>query len=199
MWDRGYGFPDRIVTRLRYDNAGAMTTTSGSIAKQVWAMNSCFDPDVTGGGHQPLYFDQFSTIYDQYAVIKSKVIVRMSQDAAAAVPVVAGIVGDDDGSTSTTFATLMEKSHGTSRILGLGGGGHDQVLFKAKFDCRKHLTIDPFTSESYKTSIGSNPTEAYDVLQWGLSIDGTTTQTWHYIVEIHYTVLFTELKDVSQS
>lgn len=158
MWDRGYGFPDRIVTRLRYDQVGNMTTTGGSIVKQVWRANSVFDPDFTGAGHQPLYFDQFAAIYNQYAVIKSKITTVFTMSEGGTVPILCGLVGDDDGTTSTTFATLQEKSHGSSRVLMPTTGANNCIVMSERFHCKKHLTIDPFSSETYKTAIGSNPT-----------------------------------------
>ena len=41
---------------------------SNGIAKQYMRMNSLFDPDQTGTGHQPYYFDQFAALYNRYTV-----------------------------------------------------------------------------------------------------------------------------------
>lgn len=198
FYNQCFGFPDRILTKLRYDDVITLTSTSGSIGKQVFGMNNCFDPDVTGTGHQPLYFDQFSAIYNQYAVVKSKIKVRLAQELSSNKAMIVGIVGDDNGTTSSTFSTLMEQSHGNTKVLGIGSADSLSYLSQ-KFHCKKMLTIDPYTSETYKTAIGSSPTEAWDVLVWTITMDGTTTQTIRFIVEIQFTVLFTELKDVSQS
>lgn len=199
MYNRTFGFPDRIITRLRYDNVGSFTSTTGAIAKQVYRMNSLFDPDKTGGGHQPLYYDQLNTVYDQYAVIKSRIRHTLVAKENNTVPWIVGTCGDDDGTTSTTFQTLMEKSHGHTRVLGLPTSGNDIQSLSDKFNCRKMLTIDPFTSETYKTAVGSDPTEEWDNLVWALPLDGATTETLYVKTEIIFTVLFTELKDVAQS
>lgn len=199
MYDRGYGFPDRIETRLRYDQVGNMTSTVGSIGKQVFRMNSLFDPDFTGAGHQPLYYDQLSAIYNQYAVIKSHITVTFTCKETATVPFIIGLVGDDDGTTAATFSTLQEKSHGRSKVLGLPNGGSNVLTMTDKFNCQKMLTIDPYASETYKTLTSANPAEGWFSQVWCISADGATTQALYYKAEIIYTALFTELTDVTQS
>ena len=41
-------------------------------------MNSLFDPDQTGTGHQPYYFDQFAALYNRYTVLGSKLTAEFS-------------------------------------------------------------------------------------------------------------------------
>ena len=38
----------------------------------------CADPNHTGVGHQPLYFDQLMTIYNHYIVIGAKITVKFT-------------------------------------------------------------------------------------------------------------------------
>jgi len=63
------GFPDSIVTRLRY-NVFRSFSVSGTTGQDVYQFkcNSMFDPDLTSTGHQPLYRDQLYTVY-KYAVV----------------------------------------------------------------------------------------------------------------------------------
>lgn len=69
--------PRRYMCKLTYSQ---IITLSGSgvrrSADQVFSMNSCFDPDISGGGHQPRYFDQFSTMYSMYRVLGSSISVK---------------------------------------------------------------------------------------------------------------------------
>jgi len=57
--------PQRFITKLKY--AGTVTTG----ANGAWALrlNSLFDPDATGTGHQPYGYDQLSQLYNRYRVI----------------------------------------------------------------------------------------------------------------------------------
>ncbi len=61
-------FPYKLSTKLKYHtntnfNPAAITYSHN------WNANSLFDPDRTGTGHQPLYFDQLCpTVYNRYRV-----------------------------------------------------------------------------------------------------------------------------------
>ena len=51
------------------------TDAIGSGGANSWAFsfNSLFDPDVTGTGNQPMYFDNYSAIYERYKVSFAKI------------------------------------------------------------------------------------------------------------------------------
>lgn len=75
----------RTVT-LRY--CDVYTGASGvSPFIQQMACNDCFDPDKTGIGHQPRYFDEYSALYQQYVVRKASI----------------RIVGNSNGTGLVTF------------------------------------------------------------------------------------------------
>jgi len=71
--------------------------------------------------------------------------------------------------------------------------------FKQFFSAKKDLQIDPYASQTYKTSFGSDPSETTVCTVWGKPIDGSSTLTCYVRVEIEYTVLLAELKEVTQS
>jgi len=69
------GFAASKTAVLRYAEAGVVfDSVSGSLISQQYAMNGLFDPNITGVGHQPRYFDQLcgasggSAIYNRYLV-----------------------------------------------------------------------------------------------------------------------------------
>lgn len=61
------GFPNTKTVALRYVTTQAINTSSSNTVR-VFRANSIFDPDFTGGGHQPMYRDQYALIYDDYRV-----------------------------------------------------------------------------------------------------------------------------------
>jgi hypothetical protein len=60
MGDRlGGAFPLTKSTLFRYSDIYALTEAgAGTGAYQQWRANDLYDPDFTGVGHQPMYFDQ---------------------------------------------------------------------------------------------------------------------------------------------
>ena len=61
---RTWGFPNSIITKLRYADTYEGTGTSGARYQNVYRANGIFDPDATGTGHQPLYRDNWVNIYN---------------------------------------------------------------------------------------------------------------------------------------
>ena len=59
------GFPDQLVVKLKYTDQINLTNIVG-YGSYVYRMNSLFDPDLTGSGHQPLGFDQYAQLYRSF-------------------------------------------------------------------------------------------------------------------------------------
>lgn len=63
-----------IVMGLEYTHVVNVTEgapTSGAFNQ--YRLNSCYDPDLSGTGKQPLGFDQYSALYGRYRVLKATV------------------------------------------------------------------------------------------------------------------------------
>jgi len=192
----GLGFPHSMVANLRYVDSYSFTVTTGSISKQYLRWNSTFDPDSSGIGHQPLYRDTFASIYNHYAVIRSSISVTFVNTSDQ--PVLIGIVTEDDDNSSTDARVLMEQSMGQHWFLPAKTGSLSTHTFSMDWDCKKVLHIDPFTSEEYKTPVGSNPTEESTCLLWVTTTDGSSA----YVVAnatLVQQVLWTELNTQTSS
>jgi hypothetical protein len=186
-----FGFPTRMLGRLRYVDTLLSDTTSGAIRKQVFRLNSTYDPDLTNAGHQPLYRDTYATIYDQYAVVRCRAIVTVVN--AGTVPIHCGIVLEDDSSSSTSYNVLMEMTAAQHKLVPAQLGSLSSHTFVYDWDCQKVLGIDPFASETYKTAVGSNPTEESDLVVWVQPVDLASTQNHYINIELQQEVLWTEL------
>lgn len=190
------GFPDKILSKVRYHDSEPLAIAGGAISKYVYRWNSMFDPDFTGVGHQPLFRDTFAAVYDHYAVVSAVAKVKFINTAAVAMFV--GVVTDDDTSTSTLLDTLCEQTHGQHMLLPPLTGALSTYTFSVTWNCEKFLGIDPYTSELYKTAVTANPQEESDLTVWALSIDGSSV-TCYFDIEFEYTVLWSELATPVQS
>jgi hypothetical protein len=186
------GFPNKIYTHLKYVGVYQIVSTSGAIATQRMLLNSTFDPDSTGGGHQPLYRDTYAALYDQYAVVSTDVKATFVSNASTSSMNV-GIVVDDDTSASSSGTTRMEQNNSMHHLLPSSGGSLSTHTFQYHWDCKKILSIDPFASETYKTAVGSDPTEGSYLVCWAEPADLSSTTTTTLVVELVQHVLFTEL------
>lgn len=192
-----FGFPDRLETKLRYSDFSGVTSTTGAVGQYKFRWNSTFDPDFTGTGHQPLYRDTFSAIYDHYSVIKARAIIRFTYVDADS-PVFVSINTEDDSTATSTAQTLAEQSHGVSTLLTPLSGSHSFKEFVVNWDCASILGIDPYITEGYKTAVGSNPDEESYLVISAATTD-TTTATVNFQIILEQTVLWSELQTPTQS
>lgn len=194
---RIFGFPNTIITKLRYCMYGSITAASGARSLNVFAANGIFDPDITGIGHQPLYRDQYAAIYDQYVVIGSKITVHFISNVSY--NVIVGINGNDDSIFPTTVETLMEGNNNTWAVMAQGTGGNNVKTLTMTFEPNEAFGVDTKSDGYSATAQGANPTELWCYGVWCAASDGSSTSTCQIAVEIDYTVKFTELADPTQS
>lgn len=89
---QGGALPPTLFTKMRYSHqvilyADNLTGRTGS--EYAFRMNSLYDPDFTGTGHQPVGFDQLAAIYKIYRVYKVDIQVRVVGRFGSAVTFVA--------------------------------------------------------------------------------------------------------------
>ena len=70
------GFPPLMKVDLHYESLVTLMP-GAAVASYVFRGNSLFDPDYTGTGHQPRYYDQLTPIYGRYKVLRSAITVEM--------------------------------------------------------------------------------------------------------------------------
>jgi len=72
--------PRMTVKRLLYREQFALTVpTSGNVITSPYRANSCYDPDASIGGHQPLGFDAMMNLYRVGTVLASAITVRFQR------------------------------------------------------------------------------------------------------------------------
>jgi len=64
---------------LRFTDFFLLTASSG-IAFYEWSGNSAYDPDFTGIGIQPYYYDRYSALYTKYVVLGSTMNIKFQVD-----------------------------------------------------------------------------------------------------------------------
>ncbi len=118
-------FPTEITRSFTYcDALSLQSSTASNIfgAERVWRLNSLFDPDLTGVGHQPYYFDQVSFLYTTYRV--SEVAWEVTFTTPGTIncfgAVMASTSNDTYSLTGKSSAFVREKPNTVSRIIGNG-------------------------------------------------------------------------------
>jgi len=106
----------RTVVRLKYNES---VQSDGTIIDYRFNLNSLFDPNRTGTGHQPYGFDTYAALYNRYRVYKVEAIVK----ALVAGGVYKITLLPNNTSTAETTATLAaEKPEAITAAVEVSNG-----------------------------------------------------------------------------
>lgn len=193
----GLGFPKKITVTHKYHEQVNLTTgISGGTAANLFSCNSLFDPNTSGVGHQPLYFDQMSALYNHYTVIGSKIVVRVNKTTTDVIPTTVGIKINDDTSTTTNVNTLVEQSLTNHRLVS---SGNPVVVLTNKWSAKKMFGGSILGNDNLQGSAGASPTEQSYFEIWANSEASATQTNVMCDVTITYIAVWDELKDISGS
>lgn len=114
MYSRVSPVASRLRTQLIYADNYVCSTLQ--VYDFVFNLNSLFDPNRTGTGHQPLGFDQLSALYQRYRVYRVKYEigwVNTSLDASIMV-----VLPSNNASSLTSVTTAQESQGAVSSRVG---------------------------------------------------------------------------------
>lgn len=177
-----------------YSETFALTGTTGAVASYVLSCNGMYDPNITGTGHQPLYFDQMNAIYDHYIVYRARIEYEIL--AGGSPPIVACYI-DDDTSIATSLDNAIEQPTSVHRLLPT-----TQVVpqrFQRQWDARQYFGGDIWDNSELRGTASANPTEQSYFVVMLVAANGTSTATATVTVRIVYDAWWTELKTMTGS
>lgn len=191
-----YGFPNEIITKLRYCDLLTLHSVNGAMSVNYFSANSIYDPDITNAGHQPMYRDNFASIYDLYVVLGCKITVHFTPFNIVQ-NWVCGITVDDNASISTVLPTKMEASNSKWGLLSMGGSGPMTVV---ETFAPQQFGIEVKDDGYSMTPVGSGPVTAMSFGVWAHAVDATITDQYvNFTVELEYTVKFAQLSTQAQN
>lgn len=207
---RVIGFPSKYKTHLQLTDTLNITQGFAGVP-QVYSyrLMSLFDPDFSGTGHQPKFFDQFANLYSNYKVHTAKIYVKFSTSQASnasAAPIIVALmpidINDGISSWSNINAVCEEprtkyreiSAYGQAKPAQLSHSWSANRYFKDAFGRR-------FGEAAVNgTDVGSNPTNGEYLNIITSSIDSAATHPTIYAqVTIDFNCEFYDLKNQNQS
>lgn len=194
--------PERYITKMKY--AEAVTVSASGIAGYKWNLNSLFDPNRSGIGHQPYGYDQLcgpagSALYNRYRVISCKYILTVTSDSAniqfAALPAneslsLIGNVSEARENPKSQYATynpggIMRMLKGTVSLPKLIGRTKSQYM----------------ADDNYQAVYNASPSEVaiLNCYAQGLNDDPTFNANPTFNILLEYTVEFFDRHTLDQS
>jgi len=193
--------PPRMTRVLKYFDLITLNPgLGGGITGYSFRLNSVFDPDYSGAGHQPRGFDQFAALYSEYTVLSCKMKIIPTSSSTTATPVTVGIAIDADNTIQTNIYDYVE--FGKGRYLTIAGpsqGQKDNVL-TVGYSSRKYWNQSPYNNEDQRALTSANPSNVTYGHIWAAGTEGSYDPPVIYVqVELSFIVSFTDPKYVSVS
>jgi len=104
---KGNGFSDKMFVKLKYVEELNLTDIVGTNIYYSFRGNSLWDPNLTGSGHQPLFFDQYAAIYQRYKVFASKITVLVTNPTSSPCNMV--LQSGTDNYLGSSYSQILEQ------------------------------------------------------------------------------------------
>jgi len=183
----------RYITKMKYCETFQMNLVSGY--NYAWNLNSIFDPNRTGTGHQPYGHDQFLGLYNRYRVIGCSYTIQ-AFNANNTIVVTANPANE-----LVTFATTDEAMENPrTKWISQSAGGTMKVL-------RGNVYIPSLVGRTkqqyladdrYQAQMGASPNELAVLNISGQVINGADVSI-DAVVTLNYIVEFFDIKHLAQS
>jgi len=195
------GVADQTLVALKYSQQISIGATAGALATHIFSGNSCFDPDVTGTGHQPFFFDQWAAFYADYTTLGSRVKITPCDQAPTAQGKVITLVPSDGKAVFTTSDqnTIVEQPYAKTMVYQASSNLPHLTSYMSTgkiYGLRKDRVN---TDSIFIASTGSSPTGEW---YWHIGMNplaGTANVTIELLVEITYYVKFSSRNRPSPS
>lgn len=192
------GFPKQMTMRHHYNTPPFAFNSSGLVQPntQQWRVNGMFDPDFSGIGHQPLYFDQVTPIYNHYTVLESEIIVKVTVISDGSEPTESpyaafGLYLEDDTSVNpNTYAGMAEQPSAVTSTARFNGEPH---VIRKKWNARQAFGGNTMDNAQLRGTGAANPTEE-QFFTFFFTTEPAKTVKIMVEADIIYTAVWTEIK-----
>lgn len=189
------GRPDRLIVKLPYYEQFTLSDAARPGSNFFWNLNSIWDPNRSGIGHNPSYFTAWSNIYNRYRVlgVKARVTFQQARDGGSDLNPngcrVFMYAAND--SVQTGDESQMEQSHMISGTIH-PQGKPIQTLTKY-FNCQRITgrTVQQYMADDrYQATMKTNPQEVITLTAGARSLTpgAVTLQAVYATIHLTYYV-----------
>ncbi len=165
-------------------------------AEQVFRLNSLFDPDLSGVGHQPYGFDQVAAFYKHYRVEKATIEVTVYNATTNRMFLFWTVANPDNTKVLTEISPdFIGEMPNADYVICSPDSGQAQTNIRRTFDMAEMAGL---TSEQYRTktdldysaNVGGSPTRPIVIRFATASGDLTDPQSIKIYIKITYRTRF---------
>lgn len=189
--------PQRYITKMKYSEQFITDATTGMYR---FNLNSIYDPNQSGVGHQPYGFDTLATLYNRYRVIACGWRIQVNwQTNQTAQPVLVGAIPANEVLTFNSLSELRENPR--AKYISQNYGAESLVLSGKSYIPSLVGRTKPqyMADDRYQATMTTSPNELaiLNVLTGPNGSDSPGSATLQIVLE--YTVEFFDIKHLAQS
>jgi len=193
--------PKQLMNTLTYCENINRSVVSGISANYQFSCNGLFDPNITGTGRQPMYFDQLSALYNHYTVLRSRISVTWSVIntlANGGSPINCTLYVDDDTDSGTSNAADSAAERPSAKTGVFVPAAQGTKTLWSSWDAAQTFGPSPQGNSQLIGTSASNPTEqSYFTIVSFFPAGDTITMALR--VKIDYDVVWDEPTTVAPS
>jgi len=185
--------PQRQIVKMKY--AQNINTAAAGVYNYKFNLNSIFDPDFTGSGHQPYGHDQLALLYNRYRVISCSYVITGYSGSTG---ICYGVMPANEPVTFGTLAELRENPR-ARHTTQYPGGSTTKLVGKVYLPSLVGRSKSQYMADDrYQAIFGQNPQEQAILNCTGLDLaEAGTTINW--TITLEYTVEVFDVKPLGQS
>lgn len=180
---------------LPYAQNGILTEAAAGLgAFQSWAINSAFDPDFSGGGLQPLGFDQYAQFYGRYRVLSVKF--ELDWASRSTEPAIVGLYASPQSTLpAVAIAWTIQPTPTTCcGLIPLNTAGPAVLRQTRRVQIANVMGVTAAEfkdDQDFSAILTASPARVCYVHTWIKSMTGAVTSV-HYLVRIHLDIEFSQ-------
>jgi len=186
--------PQRYICKLKYSD---IVVTSAGSGMAYLNLNSLFDPNRTGFGHQPYAYDTLSTLYNRYRVISCGWRLHVVHGATDA-PTTTACQPANEELLPTSMSEIRENPR-AKYVVAQPGGGIQYLTGKTYLPSLVGRTKSQYMSDDrYQAQVTASPQElAILNIATASGADSFVSRSVNILME--FTVEFFDQKHLGQS
>lgn len=189
--------PSRFITKHKYAEALSVSTPGMGIYK--WNLNSLWDPNRTGVGHQPYGYDQLAALYNRYRVISCKYVLSAISDSANIA--YACLPANDTAAVISNVSEARENPR--CKYATQNPGGNLKVLKGNVYlpSLVGQTRTQYMSDDRFQAIVGNSPGElcVLNVFGQGMNDDPLFNPNITYNILLEYTVEWFDIQNFEQS
>lgn len=187
-------FSQRFITKMKYSDTFTLQLSNNGT--YYFNLNSVFDPNRTGIGHQPYGYDQLAALYNRYRVISCSY--NITAYSGGSVVRVAAIPCNEIFTTTPSVSAACENPR-SKWIIQIPGGNTKLLkgnVYMPSLVGRNKAQY--MADDRFQAQVGSNPAEAGLLGIFGADI-GDLSATIQCTITLNYVVEWFDVISLGQS